>query len=338
MSAEVAFRQYQASDEAPVLNLLRLTLGKGRAFERSAAFFRWKHLENPFGRSLMLLANGQEILGLRTFLRWQFRAGGNVVPAVRAVDTATHPGYQRMGIFSRLTTASLEQAKAEGMGFVFNTPNQYSLPGYLKLGWTFVGKTTVFVRPLRLLRIALALAARRPDEATDEGPSDDVTALDHLLAREAALSALLARDDAQLASGIRTARTVPYLRWRYRNAPSLRYSARVIGNGALAAAAIFRRTLRRGLVELSIAELLFDDPGQGRRVVREILTSAPADYAVAHCAWEAPHRRVLMGIGFVPVPRLGPNFTVRPLESDFLGYDPTSPGSWRLSLGDLEVF
>lgn len=337
MSAEVTFRSYQASDEGPVLDLLNLALGKGRAFERSAAFFRWKHLENPFGHSLMLLANGQELLGLRAFLRWQFRAGGDVIPAVRAVDTATHPGYQRMGIFSRLTTASLEQAKAEGVRLVFNTPNQYSLPGYLKLGWTYVGKTTVFVRPLQPLRIARALATRRPGGA-EEGPGDDVAALNHLLAQEAALSALLARDDAHLASGIRTARTVPYLVWRYRNAPSLHYSARHVGNGTLAAAAIYRRTRRRGLVELSIAELLFDDPGQGRRVVREVLAGAPADYAVAHCAWAAPHRRVLMGIGFVPVPRLGPNFTVRPLESDFPGYDSTSPGSWRLSLGDLEVF
>lgn len=338
MSAGVTFRSYRASDEGPVLDLLDRALGKGRAFERSAAFFRWKHLENPFGHSLMLLANGQEILGLRAFLRWQFRAGGDVIPAVRAVDTATHPGYQRMGIFSRLTAASLEQATAEGVRLVFNTPNQYSLPGYQKLGWTFVGKTTVFARPLRPLRIARALAARRPDEATDEGPGDDGTALDRLFSQEAALSSLLARDDAHLAPGIRTARTVPYLVWRYRNAPSLHYSARHVGDGTLGAAAIYRRTRRRGLVELSIAELLFDDPGQGRRVVREILAGVPADYAVAHCSWEAPHRRVLMGVGFVPVPRLGPNFTVRPLGSDFPGFDPKSPGSWRLSLGDLEVF
>ena len=34
-------------------------------------FFRWKHLENPFGKSYGLLAlDGEKIVGLRMFMFW----------------------------------------------------------------------------------------------------------------------------------------------------------------------------------------------------------------------------------------------------------------------------
>ncbi|MDR7418501.1 MAG: GNAT family N-acetyltransferase [Armatimonadota bacterium] len=348
MSTSLTVRPYEPVDEPHVLDLLNLTLGQGRAFERSLAFFRWKHLENPFGPSLMLLANGQELVGLRAFLRWQFRARDTIVPAVRAVDTATHPRYQRMGVFSRLTRASLERAAAEGVQFVFNTPNQYSLPGYLKLGWQFVGRTTIMVRPLRPLRMAAAALTRRPAHTDDGAPAGGTArdgggdgaghAVEALLAHGPGLEALLARDDAHAADGIRTLRSAAYLRWRYATAPSLEYRAAWAGDGTIQAAVIYRRTRRRGLAELSIAEVLFGEPRWGRAALRRALDEAPADYAVAHCAWATPHRQLLVSLGFMPVPRVGPNFTVRPLGDRPLDCDPASARNWRLSLGDLEVF
>ncbi len=340
MSTQIAIREYAPADEVPVLGLLNLALGSGRAFERSSAFFHWKHLMNPFGPSLMLLANGTEIVGLRAFLRWEFRAGGTVLRAVRAVDTATHPGYQRLGIFSRLTAACLERAKAEGTHLIFNTPNRFSLPGYLKLGWTHVGRTTVMIRPLRPLRMARAMVAPLPGASHegDRAGAERIRSVDDLMAAEQALAGLLTRDDVTLASGIRTARSVAFLRWRYASAPSLHYGAHWVGDGDLQAAAIYRVTRRRGLRELVLCELFFDDDRAGRRVLREILGSVPADYAVAHCAWAAPHRRLLLALGFLPAPRLGPHLTVRPLAAIEAGSDPKAAASWRLSLGDLEVF
>lgn len=337
MNVALAVRPYEPADEPHVLSLLNLVLGRGRGFERSRAFFRWKHLQNPFGPSLMLVANGQELVGLRAFLRWQFRVGGAIISAVRAVDTATHPGYQRMGVFSKLTRASVEHARAEGVQFVFNTPNRFSLPGYLKLGWQLVGRTTIMVKPLRPLRMMAALLTRRAQDGTTLAEEDGGQPIEALLGAGTSLDALLDRDDTHLAGGIRTARSATYFRWRYAQAPSVGYRAIRAGDGDLRAAAIYRRTRRRGLAELSIVELLFDDPRWGRAVMRSMLAEVPADYAVAHCAWSIPHRRVLVDLGFMPVPRVGPNFTVRVLN-ERPGCDPASAQNWRLSLGDLEVF
>jgi hypothetical protein len=247
-----------------------------------------------------------------------------------------------MGIFSRLTRASLDQARAEGVRFVFNTPNRYSLPGYLKLGWTLVGRTTVMVRPLRPGRIVASIRARHDDVAEADAESrvgaDPERSVDALLDVGTTLEALIARNDAHLASGIRTARSSAFLRWRYARAPSLEYRACWVGDGEPHAAMIYRRTRRRGMVELSLADLMFDEPRWGRAVVRDVLAEGQADYAVAHCAWSSPHRAVLLGAGFLPVPRLGPNFTVRLLGEAGQDPHPACARNWRLSLGDLEVF
>ncbi len=87
---------------------------------------------------------------------------------------------------------------------------------------------------------------------------------------------------------------------------------------------------------MMLCEVLMESEEDGRRLVRELLRETHADYAVAHCAWSVPHRRVLLWTGFIPVPR-GPHFTVRPLAAD-LEIAPTGFGAWHLGLGDLEVF
>ena len=86
------------------------------------------------------------IVGLRAFMRWEFVRGGEVLHAVRAVDTATHPDYQGKGLFTAMTMHGLDVIKDDGIDFVFNTPNDKSRPGYLKMGWQEVGKLPVAIR------------------------------------------------------------------------------------------------------------------------------------------------------------------------------------------------
>lgn len=73
------------------------------------------------------------------FLRWKFDVPGEgTISAVRAVDTATHPDWQGSGIFTRLTLGALDELRDDGLDVVFNTPNDQSRPGYLKMGWSQV--------------------------------------------------------------------------------------------------------------------------------------------------------------------------------------------------------
>ena len=131
----IEIRPATPEDRPAILALLTKSLG-WHDDPRYQALFEWKHDENPFGPSPMWVAcDGDRVVALRVFMRWQFRRGDEILRAVRAVDTATDPDYQGKGLFTALTLHGLDELRADGVDFVFNTPNAQSLPGYLKMGW-----------------------------------------------------------------------------------------------------------------------------------------------------------------------------------------------------------
>jgi len=340
-TAAYTTRPYLPHDEASVLTLLRHVLGTGRAFTRTTDFWRWKHFENPFGSSLMTVAVNSEVVGLRAFMRWQFRADAMTLSAVRAVDTATHPAHRRSGVFSMLTSQTVDRARTEGVDLIFNTPNRISLAGYLKLGWTFVGRPPLLVKVLRPVRVARALLIRRePDARAGEAAwALSLPQPDALCLRED-LGTLLGHNDQSCGGRIRTIRTVEFLRWRYCHTPSLPYHACWREGPHLAAAAILRPSHRRGLREILLSELLLTDGTrhQATAMLSEVLRSTNADYVLAHAPARSVHEHVLRTAGFLPVPRIGPYLTVRPLSPAGTEATATAMARWHLSMGDLEVF
>jgi GNAT superfamily N-acetyltransferase len=331
-------RAYGDADEQETLALLAASLGAGPTGERSKQFFRWKHLDNPFGRSHMLIATADDrIVGFRSFMRWGFRAGDSDVNAVRAVDTATHPDHQGRGIFSMLTRRAIEDLRGE-VDLVFNTPNQKSGPGYLKMGWRMTGQVPISIRVRRPIRFARrARSLKSSVEGHGRAPRFEAPRASEVLG-ESGLFGLLAgweRPDRRLA----TKRDPGYLRWRYASAPLLDYRAVVAErSGAIAGLAIFRVRPRGTLWEATLAELIAQ-PGD-RRTLRSLLRSvaaaAPVDHITCHFPRDSGQLRAARRRGFVRAPG-GMTFVVNPL-SDALPVDPETLDSWALSLGDLEVF
>ncbi len=335
-------RDYQTPDEDGVLNLLRQSLGDGRAFDRTAEFWQWKHFRNSFGTSLLMVAvNSEAPVGLRAFMRWGFRSPHGVLTAVRAVDTATHPGSRRSGVFATLTGLAVERAQREGIDLIFNTPNRFSLPGYLKLGWQYVGRPHLLVRVLRPGRIARTLLGQNAGSGeTQSAPRAPAAPASALVSDPRDLAPLLEANDRLCADRIRTDRSPAFLRWRYADAPSLPYYACRHESGGSAAIAIFRPNRRRGLREIMLSELLLAR-ASGRTVrglIQDLRRAVEADYIVAHAPRGSRHWWVLLRAGFLPVPRLGPYFTVRPLSAMALDAAAGHAAGWWLSLGDLEVF
>jgi len=331
-------RDYRPDDEKAVLRLLDVALGSGRAFDRTSAFWRWKHFENPFGPSLMMVAANGEICGLRAFLRWRFRAPDRILRAIRAVDTATHPDYRRHGVFSALTRQTVDRARGEGIDLIFNTPNPVSLRGYLKLGWTLVGRPSLLVRPVRGLQMARALLGRGREEVGAPPVRPPAVPAGAWLRDD--VGTLLEQDDRQRAGWIRTSRSVDFLRWRYARVPSPAYFACWLGDPhAPEAAVIFRPNRRRGLREVLLSEVLARRAsGQIPALVRRVLDAVDADYLVAYAPRRSAHWWGFVRAGFVPVPRIGPFFTVRPLTPAGIEVSPDRLARWSLSLGDLELF
>ena len=216
--ADLQLRRARADDRSAIIELCRTSLG-WKAGDPNEAFFQWKHDDNPFGPSPTWVAEDDNgtMVGLRTFLCWRFRRpDGTTMNGVRAVDTATHPDWQGRKIFSRLTLGALDDLRDDGVDCVFNTPNDKSRPGYLKMGWQEVGKVPVSVRLAGLRSIPKLAGARTAAEMWSEECSVGRPA-GEVLADHAGVEALLARIGN--GSHISTDRTPELLQWRYRFAP-----------------------------------------------------------------------------------------------------------------------
>ncbi|MEO6468370.1 MAG: GNAT family N-acetyltransferase [Acidimicrobiia bacterium] len=321
---DLVFRRADDSDRAAILDVLRISLGR-EVDDRYEALFAWKHLENAFGPSPAWIAwDGDRIAGFRTLMRWEFLADDRVVRAVRAVDTATHPDYQGRGIFTRLTLHALDELAAEGVEFVFNTPNDQSRPGYLKMGWHEVGTLPTVVRPTRWSRVTRIAKARVPAERWST-PSTAGEAAADVLADAPAIDALLARRarSADLTTNV----TGDYLRWRF-GTPLLGYRAIPAASGVRDGLAIFRIRARGSAREAALVALL--TPAGDRKaaagLVKELVRVADADYVLGlggPPVWPG---------GMVRLPRIGPMLTCRPIG------DGVAPTRWNLTLGDIELF
>jgi GNAT superfamily N-acetyltransferase len=331
---QVLIRRYEDADELAVLDLLKTTLGGGPTGDRTAEFFRWKHRDSVFGPSFMLVAEADgAIVGLRAFMRWNFRSSGTLLRGVTAVDTATHPEHQGRGIFSALTRRALDDLSSE-IDFVFNTPNEKSLPGYLKMGWRRLGRVPVHLRIKSPQGFVRALASRgRVGTRPPAAEAEPVAAF----MDELAASTLL--EDAAVGGCIATDRTLEYLRWRYVDAPALDYRGVAVNTaGRLEGFGIFRVRPRAGAWEATVTELIVrpGDARAGRKVLRDIGRSARVDHLTCHFPPRSTAARAAMACGYLRSPR-GITFVVNPLGHS-IHPDPTELSSWALTLGDLEVF
>jgi hypothetical protein len=323
----VEVRVAEPSDRRAVLELLGPTLGWSSDDEFDA-FYAWKHEQNPFGPSPSWVAvDDGNVVGLRIFLRWEHVAlRGEVLRTVRAVDTATSPSHQGRGIFHGLTLQALDDLRAQRVAFVFNTPNDKSRPGYLKMGWTQVGRLEASVRvasPKSLVRMG---RARVPADLWSFPATAGHAATDVLAA--SSLPDLL--NSLAQPSGLTTHRTPTYLRWRYGFAP-LAYRAITLEDDVRGGVAIFRLRRRGPALECGLCEVLAPagDRGAHRALVRSVVRQCRADYVVRLGGPAVDSR------GFVHAPGQGPTLTWRPLRTD-------APGArledWTLTLGDIELF
>jgi GNAT superfamily N-acetyltransferase len=320
--ADLEIRSARAEDEPSVVGLLRRSLG-WRVEDPDEEFFRWKHQENPFGTSPAWLAlHDDRIVGYRTFLRWEFHdAEDRVVKAVRAVDTATDPDYQGMGIFRTLTLQAVAAMTLTGERIVFNTPNDQSRPGYLKMGWSLVRRLPVGVLPAGPRSMATMVTSRVPAALWSEETTAGLDA-GEALADPGVAGALLQHAPS---TGFRTHRTPEYLAWRTAFEPLHYRLLLASGRDSAEGGLVFRLRRRGDAVEAAVIEQLVPDRRAGARLVARMLRESGADYAIG--------LRTGPSAGLLPLPGQGPLLTTRPLAGS-----PPSPGDWALTLGDVELF
>lgn len=310
MTDTISNRAYQPADLGAVLELLRISLGESEVNRRTPKLFSWKHVDNPFGPSIMLVAEDTHgIVGFRAFMRWNLvTVDGQTIRCVRPVDTATHPRAQRRGVFRSLTLEAVEAARSDGVALIFNTPNARSKAGYLTMGWVDVGEIGVLMRP----KIA-GIFGQKSGVPTVPG---SVTWNDQIITDRPPL-------------GLRTPRNPHYLRWRFQH-PFAGY----LVTGKADGLAVLRPNNRNGKKELVVSDLFGTGAGQALRQAARV---TDADYLIGSFRSGAPERQHTRAARMVPLPGVRAlSVVARPLREE-LAWVTADLRQWDLALSDLEL-
>lgn len=313
-------REATAQDLPEIIRVLKLSLGEAD-LPLSEAIWKYKHIDNPFGRSLVLIAvDHGKIVGVRAFMKWKWRKGNSNFLAFRAVDTATHPDFQGKGIFKKLTLEAVKTGKELSYNFVFNTPNVQSRPGYLKMGWKQVGKIRVALQPS--YNSFWKLKEKQLDyQITNKATPIETSSLCN------SWNAKL-----KLKEKLFTPKSAEFLSWRYEDNPLQQYE--VLSTPDLYLAAYIKK--RKNIKELRISECIFKNDSNSIKEVRQIINEWSSKFGAQLVTW-SPKVLKLNSLSYQGA--VGPILTVRGLdlnerELDVLLVD----DSWNYSIGDLELF
>lgn len=104
--------------------------------QRTRDWFRWKFEQSPYGKAILACAfDGDVVAGNVTMGIGVATANGKLVKYALSYETYVNPKYQGKGLFKKLISVVDEECKKQGISFIYNFPNNKSLPGFIRLGY-----------------------------------------------------------------------------------------------------------------------------------------------------------------------------------------------------------
>ena len=329
MSNKIILRNAIDEDSVSIISLLKICLGDNE--NRNIEYWNWKHNKSPFGKTLVVLAfDKKKLIGVRTFMKWQWIKDKHIYNCARCVDAAVHPNYRRRGLFSEMTMYGLKIIKEEKVDFIFNTPNSNSLPGNLKMGWKEYGKTGLKVR---INNIANSLYYRAAKKEFDVDEIDKVHYVKNLSKEylHMFLSKLIT-DDQVLRKNISS----DYFIWRYLDVPTHKYGVFIDSQDRFLI--FFRLNKKRKIRELRICDIIVKslDEKAIKKAIKLLMNQYYVDLATLTGDNDFTFKSLANKVGFVSVGNRGLTMVLREVNTPidkFLNRD-----YWGYTSGDIELF
>ncbi len=311
----------QIKDVPEIISLLKTSLGE-KLLPKTEEYFIWKHFNNPFGPSKILLAKEKnKIIGIRAFMYWKWVKKNQEILSVRAVDTATSPDYQGKGIFKTLTMQAVNECREEGVELVFNSPNPISMNGYLKMGWSYIGRMPIFI----------GVGSLWPKRYVEEK-------LNHFYEEYEigkSINGLSSNWKVDISEkNFHTGINPSYLKWRYVDCPVTKYGS-IIKPGDFGM--IFRFKKTNGYIELRVCELWIEDEAKEKdlkKALNELIKKVrPLFFSCSFLSLQKKNNP----FGFFGPFKRGPKITLRSLAKKS-SFNFNHFNNWSPSIGSIELF
>lgn len=130
-------RRFSTSDVSDILCFLNSVFKPTYPFTEE--WWLWKYKNNPAGfwgeeGDIWVAEDKGKIVGHYAVMPIKIRIGNEIAIVGQSVDTAVHPEYRRMGIFSTLARKVYADIH-DRYSFLFGYPSEMAYRGFLQLGW-----------------------------------------------------------------------------------------------------------------------------------------------------------------------------------------------------------
>ena len=204
--------QYIDNDIDHVVNLLRFLWD--RDIESNKDCFIWKHHKNPFQKKAIgIVAKlNDEIVGFRGFSETQWKLNNTIVKMLSPSDAIVHQKHRRKGLFSKMNEFAMELYRNDYKLFLNFSSNQYSTPGYLKLGWKPIQSSQKhYIRNVNIFRLVRDRIMSNHQEAFTLGRFGSIEVANRIHFSD--ISSLI-KEDSSSRNRIFLNKTAKFYRWK----------------------------------------------------------------------------------------------------------------------------
>lgn len=181
----------------------------------SSEWFHWKFEQSPYGKSILACAFDENtVAGCVAYGKGIIEYCGKRYSCALSYETYVHPDYQGKGLFKKLISLAEEEAKCQGVQFLYNFPNENSLTGFKHMGWVCRNDLQQYqIRLVRPMRTLFHIKDLRKPFIPQPSNLIDIksTNLDDI------------KEEHSVSNSINPIWTNEYLRWRFFTFPNRRY-------------------------------------------------------------------------------------------------------------------
>jgi GNAT superfamily N-acetyltransferase len=249
---ELSIRHAEERDKEVIISLLNASFSNGQrtSQQRGSDYWNWKFQNNPFGCSILTVTETSDrIVAVNNLWPWEFNIRGSVYRALQPCDSVVHTDFRGMGIFKKMRAYGLEFARSNDYKFLYNFPNENSLPTYLSLGWHFQGKIVWWIKIFKPIRVIKEVFYPEKTESfyLDREFDIDLNIINQLIVENQSFDGL-----------IKTNRIPGFHEWRYRDHPYRSYGMIYYEKGKKSIAAVFTINKNTEIREMIVVDIIGD--------------------------------------------------------------------------------